>query len=154
MSKPKPTTLISDVPMLTHDECEIKLNGIVYGYSYDNGYSFEGTCKPEIVVYRVISVNQSARHFRVRCAKGCETEFSYAKGRTNEGRKESHPRFFWAPAVIMKKWWGYLSLHARANAAIHVVCNCVYTVSHVPERLVAGKARRLRHNKGPAMSRE
>lgn len=71
---------ISDVPMLTADECEIEINGILYSYYYERGSYWTGTCDFKIEAHRVISINASSRFFRTRCVGGCETEYSYLRG--------------------------------------------------------------------------
>src|SRR5690606_25726894 len=70
---------ISEVPMLTADECEIKLNDVVYDFHFDQKYRTEAY-EGNIRAYRVISVNESSRHYRLRCEKGCESEHSFKSG--------------------------------------------------------------------------
>lgn len=71
---------IKEVPMLTADEKEIKLNAIVYKGHWSSGYNFSKEGKFEIEAYRVISVDNSRRHFRLRCKNGCESEYQFSKG--------------------------------------------------------------------------
>lgn len=75
---------IKEIPMLTSDEVEIELNTIIYTTSWSSGYGFKGKAEYKIIPHRVISVDNSRRHFRVRCLKGCETEYQYAKGCSRE----------------------------------------------------------------------
>ncbi len=71
---------IKEIPMLTADEKEIKLNAIVYKGHWSSGYNFSKEGKFEIEAYRVISVDNSRRHFRLRCKNGCESEYQFSKG--------------------------------------------------------------------------
>lgn len=71
---------IKDVPMATADEHDISLNQIVFTIDWDSGYGFERQGKFSIEALRIISVDNTRRFFRARCIKGCEMEFSYAKG--------------------------------------------------------------------------
>lgn len=71
---------ISQVPMLTVDECEIHLNSVLYTAEWKSGYNWDGTAGGSVEAHRVISVNQAARFFRTRCEKGCETEHRLAGG--------------------------------------------------------------------------
>lgn len=73
-------TTIKDVPMLTTDEQEITLNAILYTVEWSSGYNWSKEGKAKIESYRVISVNNSARHFRTRCANGCEQNHEFSKG--------------------------------------------------------------------------
>lgn len=71
---------IKDVPMLTADEYEIKVNSVLFTTEWSSGYNWSKEGKATIESYRVISVNNSARHFRTRCSKGCEQEHQVSKG--------------------------------------------------------------------------
>lgn len=71
---------IKDVPMLTADEQEIKVNSVLFTTEWSSGYDWSKEGKAVIESYRVISVNNSARHFRTRCSKGCEQEHQVSKG--------------------------------------------------------------------------
>jgi len=73
---------IKDVPMLSADEQEIVLNGILYTGGWNsNGYGDDDEKGvAEIEAHRVISLNVPSRHFRTRCTGGCESEHTYAKG--------------------------------------------------------------------------
>lgn len=73
-------TTIKDVPMLTTDEQEITLNAILYTVEWSSGYNWSKEGKAKIESYRVISVNNSARHFRTRCSSGCEQNHEFSKG--------------------------------------------------------------------------
>lgn len=75
---------IKDVPMMTSDEKEIVLGGIIYTANWSSGYDFSKDGKGEIEAHRIISVNNSARFFRARCVGGCETEYQYSKGCSRE----------------------------------------------------------------------
>jgi hypothetical protein len=75
---------IKDVPMLTSDEKEITLNGLLYRVSWSSGYGFKKEGKFEIEALRVISLDNSNRHFRTRCVKGCESTFKFSEGCNRE----------------------------------------------------------------------
>lgn len=70
---------ISEVPMMTVDEYEIVQNSIVYSFDWDRGYGFSGKVSAEVKAFRVISVNNASRHYRLRSAKGCEIEVHLSK---------------------------------------------------------------------------
>lgn len=75
---------ISEVPMLV-DEKEVEVNAIFYralGKNMGSCYkkSFQGRGEVEIEPWRVITVNNTHRHFRVRNIKGCEEEWSLKDG--------------------------------------------------------------------------
>lgn len=71
---------IKDVPMVTDDQHEIRLNDVLYTAEWTTGYDFKKEGKFKIEAHRVISVNNSARHFRTRCMNGCETSHEFSKG--------------------------------------------------------------------------
>lgn len=74
---------ISGVPMLTADEQEIVLNGILYVEDFSKyGYDDQGKrkYKSDIKAHRVIAINPSARAFHIRSTKGCEQFISYREG--------------------------------------------------------------------------
>lgn len=73
-------TTIKDVPMFSSDEKEIELNSILYTGEWEGGHYFRKEGKFEIEAHRVISVDNTRRFFRTRCAHGCETTHSYDKG--------------------------------------------------------------------------
>jgi len=75
---------IKDVPMMTVDEVEINLNSLVYLGDWSSGYNFNKEGEVKIDAWRVISVDNSHRHFRIRSAKGCEREFHFSKGCSRE----------------------------------------------------------------------
>jgi hypothetical protein len=75
---------LKETPMLTADGEEIKLNSILYRGIWEGGYGFNGKGNFEIEAVRVIHVNNSARQFRTRCAKGCESIHKVADGCSTE----------------------------------------------------------------------
>ena len=72
-------TTIKDVPMVTVDQVEIRLNSILYKAEWSSGYGFDREGKARVEAYRVISIDNSHRHFRLRCMNGCETSYSFEK---------------------------------------------------------------------------
>lgn len=70
---------ISEVPMLTADECEVTLGMILFQYEFQ-GDRYKKPAIAEVSAHRVISLDASKRHFRTRCIKGCEAEHSFSKG--------------------------------------------------------------------------
>ena len=76
---------ISEITIMGPGEKEVVSNAIFYkigskGMGYQSGVSFTGSGEVSIVPYRVITVNTSARHFRLRNLKGCEYEYSLKDG--------------------------------------------------------------------------
>lgn len=75
-----PEPSLKDIPMLTSDEVEIKLDTILYRAVWNSGYGFEAKGTFDVEALRVFNVNNSNRIFRVRCARGCEEVFKVADG--------------------------------------------------------------------------
>lgn len=75
---------LKNVPMMTADEVEIKLNSVLYRPYWTSGYSFKGEAKGEIEALRVYFVNNTHRQFRARCIRGCETVFKMSEGCSTE----------------------------------------------------------------------
>jgi hypothetical protein len=76
--------LLKEVPMFTTDEIEIKTNMILYRPFWETGYDFRKEAKGSIEALRVFYVNNAARQFRTKCAKGCEEIFKLADGCSRE----------------------------------------------------------------------
>jgi len=76
---------ISEVPMQVDgkdviiNEIFYKANPIDMGHQYQKD-SFSGRGEVEIEPWRVISTNNSVRHFRLRNASGCEVVYSLKDG--------------------------------------------------------------------------
>lgn len=75
---------VSEINMIL-DEKELQVNELFYtpkpikmGNDYHN--NFKGRGDIEIEAWRVITVNNTHRHFRVRNASGCEREYSLKDG--------------------------------------------------------------------------
>lgn len=75
---------LKETPMLSADGEEIKLNSILYRGSWSGGYGYRKQGEFKIEALRVIHVNNSARQFRTRCMKGCESIHKIADGCSTE----------------------------------------------------------------------
>lgn len=75
---------ISEVAMVL-DGIDVVVNGIFYKPVSENmgrryKRSFDGSGEVKIEPWRVITTNNTHRHFRLRNAKGCEVEYSLKDG--------------------------------------------------------------------------
>ena len=78
MSKISEVNMVVDKKEVILNEIFYKANPIKMGSRYKE--SFQGRGQVEIEPWRVISVNTSARRFRIRNTKGCEQEYSLKDG--------------------------------------------------------------------------
>lgn len=78
--QPDPEVTLKEVPMFTSDEKPIKVNSVLYRVSWSSGYNFSKEGKATIEALRVFFVNNQARTFRTKCARGCEEVFKVADG--------------------------------------------------------------------------
>lgn len=94
MTEEKEVTKISQVPMRSTDGVNIELDLVLYELDYTPVPNYTSDTGPEYTVtpWRVISVNNSARVFRMRNIKGVELEVCL--NRTRETRHQGHRNLF------------------------------------------------------------
>lgn len=136
----EPEPKLSDVPMYTHDEIEIKVNSILFRPYWRGPDKYDRKkATATIEALRVFYINNVTRTFRTRTVTGCEEIFKVGNGcigniygKFSEARGQVEA---WASDNLdasKKKFADSERLHAEAIAAFKTATNIKASNVKVP----------------------